>query len=242
MSTVISLTTIPDRIAGIEPCIRSLCTQGLPVYLWAVRKIERSATVLGELPGFLGAYPVHVKIVTDCGPITKLLPALEAGFDTILTADDDCVYGDGWARGLLDCAADWPGRALGYRGRVLIGKGYRNSKLVFKRCTKPTHVDIITGVFGALYTRRMFDRGIFEEWRTWPTNDDLVIAAHLRRRGVERMVIPRPCSIVRYGVQTIAPLCAINTAHKDHRNDEGLRVLGLETATTEYIVQPARKG
>lgn len=228
MSAVISLTTIPDRIAGIEPCIKSLCAQGLPVYLWAVRKIARSTTVLGDLPGFLSAYPVHVQIVDDRGPITKLLPALEAGFDTILTADDDCVYGDGWARGLLDCAADWPGRALGYRGRVLTGKGYHDSKLVLKRCTKPTHVDIITGVFGALYTRRMFDRGIYAEWKAWPLNDDLVIAAHLKRRGVERLVVPRPCSVTRYGVQAVKPLYAVNTTRKDRRNDEGLRVLKLE--------------
>jgi hypothetical protein len=228
VSAVISLTTIPDRITGIEPCIKSLCTQGLPVYLWAVRKIARSETVLGELPKFLSTYPVHVQIVADRGPITKLLPALEAGFDTILTADDDCVYGEGWARGLLKYAVDYPGKALGYRGRVLTGEGYRNSTLVLKKCRKPTRVDIITGVFGALYTRRMFDRGIYREWQKWPLNDDLLIAAHLKRRGVERMIVPRPCSIVRYGIQTIAPLSAINTARKGRRNDQGLRMLGLE--------------
>ena len=34
--TVISLTTIPDRIDHIEPTIKSLLAQGLPVYVWAV--------------------------------------------------------------------------------------------------------------------------------------------------------------------------------------------------------------
>lgn len=228
MSTVISMTTIPDRIAHIGPCLASLVAQGLPVHVWAVRKIARSATTLGALPDFLKQPGVHVQIVADRGPITKLLPALEAGFDTILTADDDCIYGVGWAAGLLDWAKSYPDAALGYRGRVLNGEGYKRSRLVLKKCTAPTRVDIITGVYGALYQRTLFDVGIFDEWRTWPLNDDLLIAAHLKRRGVARIVVPRRCKITPVELQRVTPLFAVNRRKGDRTNDKGLRVLGLE--------------
>jgi hypothetical protein len=46
--TVISLTTIPDRIDHIAPTVTSLLAQGLPVYVWAVAKIERIARYTGK--------------------------------------------------------------------------------------------------------------------------------------------------------------------------------------------------
>jgi len=228
VSAIISLTTIPDRIEHIEPCIRSLTAQGFPVYLWAVEKIARSETRLGTLPAFLAEAGVHVEVVEDCGPITKLMPALRAGFETILTADDDCVYGEGWARHLLKWARKIPRAAIGYRGRILTGKGYRNSRLVIKsRIKKARSVDIITGVYGVLYHRQSFDAGIYEEWKRWPMNDDLLIAAHLKRRGVRRYVVPAVVKISDCRSRTIEPLFKQNTRH-ELLNDEGLRVLGLE--------------
>ena len=227
MSTVISLTTIPDRIEHIEPCIRSLVAQGLPVYLWAVKKIERSETVLGELPAFLADAGVHVEIVPDCGPITKLLPALRAGFDVILTADDDCTYDTRWAKGLLAWSQKHPGSALGLRGRILNGNGYRNSQLVLKsRIKEPVRVNVITGVHGALYRSKMFDKGIYTEWERWPMNDDLVIAAHLKRRGVRCLVVPVGVKISDCQVRCIEPLFGFNT-QAAKLNDKGIELLGL---------------
>jgi len=228
MSIVISITTIPDRIELIEGCIKSLVQQELPVYLWAVEKIARSDTVLKRIPPFLGKLGVHVKIVEDEGPITKLLPALRAGFDTILTADDDCTYDERWAPGLIAWSKKLPGAAIGYRGRrLLIGKGYKNSHLVLKsRITKPVLVHVITAVYGALYKKEFFDDGIFEEYKLWPMNDDLVISAHLKRRKVPRYVVPVGTKIVDCKTRNIAPLFGFNTQGVRH-NDKGLKVLGL---------------
>ena len=227
MSTVISLTTIPDRIEHIEPCIRSLVAQGLPVYLWAVKKIERSETVLGELPAFLADAGVHVEIVPDCGPITKLLPALRAGFDVILTADDDCTYDERWSKGLLDWSEKRPDAALGCRGRILNGALYRTSQIVRKsRIKEPVAVHVITGVHGALYRATMFDEGIFTEWQLWPINDDLVIAAHLKRRGVPRLIVPVAARVVDYKARYIEPLFGFNT-QTSRLNDKGIELLGL---------------
>lgn len=227
MTTIISLTTIPDRIEHIEPCVRSLVAQGLPVHLWAVEKIARSDTVLGKLPAFLADAGVHVEIVPDCGPITKLLPALRTGFDVILTADDDCIYGAGWAKRLLAWSHKRPKAALGYRGRILNDKGYRDSRLVLKsRITRPVWVDVITGVYGALYRAAMFDDEIYAEWERWPMNDDLVIAAHLRRRKVRRCIVPAAVKIIDYQARRIEPLFGFNT-QAARRNDEGIALLGL---------------
>lgn len=224
---IISLTTIPDRIEHIEPCIQSLIAQGLPVYLWAVEKIERSDVQLKRIPPFLA--DIHVEVVEDRGPITKLLPALEHGFNTIITVDDDCVYGKDWVTGLLQWAEKLPNAALAYRGRILTGKGYRQSRVIRKsRIKKPTPVDIITGVEGALYHANMFDASIYDEWRRWPTNDDLVIAAHLKHRGVMRYVIPGRHSFHPLKIQHIMPLFDVNRTKADSHNDRGLAVLGLE--------------
>lgn len=228
MSACISLTTIPDRIAHIEPILAALCGQGLPVYLWPVERIKRSATQL-VLPGFLSDYPVTVRVVKDRGPLTKLLPALRLDYDYVLTADDDVLYGEGWAAGLLAWAEKLPGAALAYRGRVLTGQGYTKSKLVqYYRVKKAVPVDILTGVFGALYPRAAFARSIFTEWHAWTTNDDLVIAAHLKARNVPRYVVPGKCKIHVTGVQKVTALCAVNRRKGDQRNDAGLKKLGLE--------------
>lgn len=226
MSTIISLATIPSRIEHIKPCIQSLIAQGLPVYLWAVEKIERSDVRLKRIPPFLA--DINVEIVEDRGPITKLLPALERGFNTIIIADDDCEYGKGWAVGLLNWAKKLPNAALGYRGRILTGKGYRRSQLIKKsHIKKPASVDIITAVEGALYHAKMFDAAIYDEWQYWPTNDDLVIAAHLKRRNVMRYVIPSKHTFRPLKIQHITPLFDVNRTKADSHNDRGLAVLGL---------------
>ncbi len=231
MTTIISLTTIPDRIEHIKPTVNSLLAQGLPVFVWPVAKIGRSETTLERVPDWLAESDAHVEIVDDRGPITKLLPALERieRADIIITADDDQIYGRGWATGLLAWAEKHPKAALGYRGRILTGKGYEKSKLVWKRVKRPRRVDIITGVCGALYRREFFDDDIFDEWRVFPQADDLLIAAHLKRRGVPCYVIPRNCSVRPAKWQHIVPLFKVNRGKNSVGNNRGLHLLGLET-------------
>jgi len=229
MSAIISLTTIPDRIEHIEKCLRSLVKQKLPVYLWAVEKIARSDTVLDRIPPFVHKLGVKVKIVKDCGPITKLLPALRRKFGVILTADDDCIYGAGWASGLLKWGKNIPRAAIGYRGRVLTGKGYKESRLVLKsKIRRPVPVDIITGVYGALYRRTFFDDGIFEEYKQWMMNDEFVIAAHFNRRHIWRYVVPRAVLIKNAAGRKIEPLFGVNVVAGCELNNKGLHKLGLE--------------
>jgi len=220
MSAVISMTTIPSRIANLERCVKSLVVQGPPVYVWLPRYVERIGGGFDEVPGFLREMDVRVEIVEDQGPATKLLPALKR-FDTVITADDDHIYGKGWADGLLEWAEKRPDAALGYRGRRLPhGLRYSNSQVI-KSPGRPAGVALITSVWGTLYRRRHFGDSIFDDWRKWPQNDDIVCGGHLWQRGVPILVIPKTCSITPTASHRIDPLYAPNV--KGHRNDEGLR-------------------
>ena len=224
MQAVISVTTIPDRIGRIGPCLKSLVAQGLPVYLWAVPKIARSETRLELVPKFEG---VNVELVADRGPLTKFLPAFERGFDIIITADDDCIYGPGWANRLLSWSKKLPGSAIGYRGRKLRGPHYVKALPVFRDVKRPTSVDIITGTHGALYRSELFEESISNEWKLWPENDDLVITAHLQRLGVPRYVVPGSCKI------TPTAYCRRDSLFENNRtqagNDRGMKVLGIRS-------------
>jgi len=202
-----------------------LVAQGLPVYLWIVKKIERSKTRLKRIPPFLFELGINFSIVEDRGPITKLLPALETGFEIILTADDDRFYGPGYARDLLKWGEKYPGAAIGYRGRILRDTKYENSRVVWNP-KKPKKVDLITGCRGAMYRSAFFTRGIFEEYTLWPRNDDIVISSHLKRRGVPIMIVPCRFKTHPTGTYKIKPLFGEN-AHSKKLNNEGLRRMGL---------------
>lgn len=221
-SPVISLTTIPSRIEHIEPCIASLVAQGYPVHLWvAKQELWRSGKVLETIPQPLLDSGAHITIVEDRGPITKLLPALEAGFDRIITADDDHVYGPHWADGLLEWQRRRPNTVVCYRGRNFDHtRLYSNSRVITR-----THraVDFITSVSGVIYRRKFFADSIFNEWKEWLMNDDIVVCAHLHRRRIPIEVVPFPkgCTVERLPVAYVNPLCGPNV----HRgmNDAGLQ-------------------
>lgn len=221
MSAVISLTTIPSRIATLRQCVASLIDQGLPVYVWLPRYVERLDAGFDEIPSFLAEMGAHAELVEDCGPATKLLPALKR-FETILTADDDHIYGNGWASGLLAWAERRPNAALGYRGRRFGTKlNYANSKKVINP-RKAMRVHLLTGVHGALYRRAFFEKTFYDQWEWWPLNDDIVVSGYLWRHSIPMLVVPRRCTIRAMAARSIDPLTASNV--QQNLNDTGLRL------------------
>ena len=222
MDPVISLTTIPSRIEYIEPCIASLLRQGLPVYLWVQKEVKRTRRTLRTLPAFLeNVLGLTTTVVQERGPITKLLPAFEAGFETVITADDDLIYGNGWATGLVDAHYLEPDAVLSYRGRILVkGQPYNQSQVI-KNTVQV--VNFVTGVQGTIYRREFFADSIFSEWEDWSMNDDIVISAHLKRRGIPIMVVPFPHGCKVQGLRGVSKIDALNTINvKGKLNDEGL--------------------
>ena len=183
---------------------------------------------LGAIPDFLKDSKVHMEMVEDMGSIRKLLPALLAGFEQIISADDDVVYGDTWAADLIWWSTVLPDFVLAYRGRNLVKNRYDLSRLVTRRIKIPKKVDIITTTFGAIYNSKFFDdSGIRELWKTWPDNDDLVVTKALRNKNIPIYVVPSTCKIRDYDVRFITPLSDINRPQKDKHNNEGLKTLGL---------------
>ena len=218
MKPVISLTTIPSRIEHITRCLTSLLSQGLPVYLWVPKVCSRTGVKLKRIPPSIEDIGAIINIVDDMGPITKLLPALKAGHQHIITADDDHIYGKGWAKGLMKWGKRLPGSVVCYRGRIFgKNRSYQKSRVITRVHLK---ADLVTTVSGVLYDSDFFSESIFEEWKEWPTNDDIVVSAHLRHKGIPIEVVPFPkgCGVTRLPCMRTKPLYKVNTSI----NNEGL--------------------
>ncbi|MCR9136007.1 MAG: hypothetical protein NXI27_08435 [Alphaproteobacteria bacterium] len=99
----VSLTTIPDRIAGIEPCIRSLQEQTVPpeaIFLCIPRTYKLHGSAAEVPASLINNYPL-LKIVPcadDFGPGTKVLGSLDwvnKDADSLMVlVDDDSTYRD----------------------------------------------------------------------------------------------------------------------------------------------------
>ena len=184
-------------------------------------KQVRTGHVLATVPDFLLNSEVHLAIVEDRGPITKLLPALEAGFSSIITADDDHTYGPGWADGLVSWHARLPNSVVCYRGRLFDESREYNKSKVITRVHR--NADFITSVSGVIYDSSFFDNSIFKEWKQWKMNDDIIVSSHLKKHGIPIEVVPFPqgCHIERLPSHYINSLCNINRTKG--RNDKGLK-------------------
>jgi hypothetical protein len=103
---IISLTTIPPRIAQIGPTLDSLLNQNAPiaaVILWVPKHYRRRDFGPIDLPQLPAGVELR-RCTVDYGPATKILPAIKA-FATqdlrILYCDDDRIYHCDWAGKLL---------------------------------------------------------------------------------------------------------------------------------------------
>lgn len=212
---IISLTTIPSRIHLIKPCINSLKQQGLKVYLWIPKYFKRKKMKFdGKIPNFLKHPNIVYEVVEDMGPITKLLPALQLQDDIIITADDDNVYGQKWARRLLNHANKYPKAALCYRGRVFRkpdNPRYQHTSVI-QNVKKATPVDIITGVRGALYHKKFFNNTIHEFTKVPEAFfvDDIWISGKLAEKKIKRLCIPHVDTKVIHNLKNIDGLFKIN--------------------------------
>lgn len=93
---IFSMTTIPSRIAHIEPVIQSILNQTYPPHAIEIYipKIFQRTNSKYVIPDFINKYPTCkiIQIEEDYGPITKILPASEKykhRDDVILIYGDD---------------------------------------------------------------------------------------------------------------------------------------------------------
>jgi len=188
MKTVISMSSIPSRLPFIERTIEELKTHDLPIYLWIPRYFKRGNLQFdGKIPDFCKG--INVEIVEDEGPITKLLPALRAGFERIITYDDDWLYPKSISDSLIKYSDKDSKRAYCGCGVSFFGFRYRDGRATTS-VKEPLEVSLLEGGMGAIYLNSFFDESIFDEYKESPTNDDFAISAHLKRKGIRLMVVP----------------------------------------------------
>ncbi|KMW59971.1 hypothetical protein AIOL_000120 [Candidatus Rhodobacter oscarellae] len=119
MALIITLSSIPARFGKIGPVLESLVGQGADrVLLYVPQAYRRFPDWDGALP----AVPQGVDIrrcAADLGPATKILPAARdfTGQDVdLLFADDDHIYGPGWAQSFLEAKSRHPEAVIAQGG------------------------------------------------------------------------------------------------------------------------------
>ena len=119
MSLIVTLSSIPPRFPKIGPVLTSLAAQNVDrVCLYIPHAYRRFPDWDGALP----EVPKGIEIVRcahDLGPATKILPAardFQGQQVDILFADDDHIYGPGWAESFLPIKAQKPGAVIAQGG------------------------------------------------------------------------------------------------------------------------------
>lgn len=167
---VVSLTTIPPRVATLAPTLETLVAQGADAVVLCLPRLFRRFPGPVEPPSL----PAGVTLLRcdDHGPATKLLPALRAWPRAHVTVcDDDCLYAPGWLDALTPRGAE-----------AVAGSVWSVTRL--RRQGREDGADVAQGFAGLTVTAAMFDDAPFaippEAWAV----DDLWISGQLARRGV----------------------------------------------------------
>ena len=200
---VVSLTTVPSRIARILPALNSLLDQTvIPDRIFVALPSHSTRERTGYVvPDELHANP-RVTVLPSCrdwGPATKVIPALLRMADTpdaaILAVDDDNVYPRTFVETFRRFATLLPDAALSLRGyAVPTSRRWRDCReFPGTKITAPARTDIVQGCGGILVRPRFFDAD-FLDYAAAPSEaffvDDIWISGHLARRGIARYVVP----------------------------------------------------
>ena len=202
---IVSLSTLPDRIARLEPTLRCLLNQTRPpdeivlaVPLFSLR--QKKAYVI---PPVLAAIP-QLQILRcdrDWGPATKFIPAIQrelaaARANTlVLVVDDDRIYPHNAIETYLHYQAQLPDAALCFRGgQMPRSLDWRDAKLTYAdRVREPQPVAVVTGCGSYLVQPRFFNESLWDYSGAPPGAffmDDIWISGCLDRRDVRKYVVP----------------------------------------------------
>ncbi|MCB1474491.1 MAG: glycosyltransferase family 2 protein [Rhodobiaceae bacterium] len=194
---VVSLTTIPERVAHLQPVLAALLEQDRPPdrVILALPEVSLRSGKPYPLPERL---PDGVDILRceDTGPSSKLLPALRAEPKAhIIVADDDVIYPRDFISTLLRRHRAAPEAAIGLRGWCIEPEVEpRHYEHVWGTALKtPKQVDILLGTWGYLIPPASLDDAV-HDYSGYPDAmrwvDDVWVSGHLARLGIARMVVP----------------------------------------------------
>jgi len=202
---IASLTTLPDRIANLEPTIRSLLEQTRPPdeIVLTIPQFSIRQNRAYSVPPYLKQIP-RLRILRcekDWGPATKFIPLIQEelsadrGQTLIMVVDDDRTYPRDALEIFLHYHQQMPDAALCFRGGLIprnfvwfMPKIYRASQI-----REVKRVAVITGTASYLIQPRFFDSALWD-YSDAPESafymDDIWISAQLDRRGVKKYVVP----------------------------------------------------
>lgn len=202
---IASLSTLPDRIANLEPTIRCLLGQTHPPdeIVIAVPEFSRRQQKPYVVPKYLEQFPL-VRVLRcgkDWGPATKFIPVVQeelaaARGDTLmLVVDDDRTYPRDALETYLYYSQRLPNAALCFRGAPMPSDlKWRRLKLTrADRIQEPKRVAVITGCGSYLIQPGFFDAQLWDYSAAPPEAfymDDIWISGCLDRRGVKKYVVP----------------------------------------------------
>jgi hypothetical protein len=203
---VITLTTLPSRIARIEPTIKSLLRQSIrPAAIRLnVPYVSRRENVSYVIPPWLERLrSVTIVRGDDYGPATKLIPTLldSAPDARLLVVDDDRVYHPYLVEQMTALSDEHPDAAIAASGwdapsdlvdrqttlmATLLGRAPAPIKCT--RVRGERDVDIVQGLSGYVVKPRFFNLGAIVDYAAAPHAaffvDDVWISAHCRARKI----------------------------------------------------------
>lgn len=205
---LVSMTTIPSRLAHLETTLKSLLLQSrLPAEIrinlpHVCRREDRGY----EVPEWLsGLSMISIRRCDDLGPATKFLPTLQdmPADQPVLVVDDDRIYPSCLVETLEKAARQKPDKALATSGWIVPGDltdRRTNYSRIFSKPPAPIlgtmtrrwrAVDIIKGTGGYLVRPEFFDLTQLADTSRAPPEafyaDDIWLSGHCR---VEKFVVP----------------------------------------------------
>jgi hypothetical protein len=201
MRVVVSLTTIPSRIGGLEPTINSLLAQTRKpdeIALNLPRKCEKEDCGY-DVPAWLWERVKVYQCGRDWGPATKLLPTVlrEGHQDTrIITVDDDVIYSDRTVELLTrdEGLRDW---VVGIMGVIWKQEGRHDDMFIHsEKVARECVVDVLGGYRGVCYRRGLIKDDIFADFQAvcdlagrTLLDDDAFMCRYFQKNDIRRYVV-----------------------------------------------------
>jgi hypothetical protein len=212
MPTVITFTTIPDRINHLAPVIDS-------IYLNQVVKPDRVVLYVpynfkrtGEsyvIPDYLNdlqsnnPWFIIRRVDEDMGPITKVFYSFldyNKPDDLLISIDDDIAYERHFVQELLDGHRNQPNAVIGYMGTL--NNNFIHSEII--QFNQPQRVfrkvDLLGGYKGILYHRKLVADDFFkivkdltemhfDKFNRPVLEDDNLLASYFKYKNIDQLVL-----------------------------------------------------
>jgi Glycosyl transferase family 2 len=202
---IAALSTLPDRIANLDPTIQCLISQTRPPdeIVIAVPEFSLRQQTHYIVPEYLAQYPTVriLRCVRDWGPATKFIPVVQEelaagrGDTLIMVLDDDRTYPCDALETYLHYHLQLPDAALCFRGSFMPPDfvWHRAKTLLADRIREPEKVAVVTGCGSYLIQPRFFDAQLWD-YSAAPGGafymDDIWISGWLDRGKIDKYVVP----------------------------------------------------